>query len=68
LLLSALDVLIERSRNRLLLRTVMSQFPGFLNKPVVDGKVSRHSTVSNLTLHNPMCDYNWILMCELGTN
>src|SRR6266480_2883267 len=39
LLLSALDVLIERSRNCLLLRTVMSQFPGFLNKPVVDGKV-----------------------------
>jgi hypothetical protein len=54
LLFSALDVFIERSRNRLLLRTVMSQFPGFLNKPVVDGKVSWHITVSGLTLHNPM--------------
>src|SRR6267143_4210223 len=68
LLLSALDVLIERSRNSLLLRTVMSQFPGFLNKPVVDGKVSRHSTVSDLTLHNRMCDYNEILVCKSGTN
>src|ERR1700704_2261847 len=66
LLLSALDVLIERSGNRLLLRTVMSQFPGFLNEPVVDGKVSRHSAASDLTLHNPMCDCNEILVCELG--
>src|ERR1700747_3681469 len=53
LLLSALDVLIESSRNGLLLCTVMSQFPGFFNKPVVDGKVSRHN-VSHL-LYTVLC-------------
>jgi hypothetical protein len=68
LLLSAPDILIERSRNRFLLRTVMSQFPGFLDKPVVDGKVRRHSTVSDLTLHNPMCNHNEILMCRISTS